>query len=703
VLLLLGLFLEAKLAFWVTLGIPTSFLGAFLFLPAMGISINMISMFAFIIALGIVVDDAIVAGENIYEYRQRGLGLIPAAIRGARDVAMPITFAILTNIVAFLPLMFVGGWIGRTWAVIPLVVGTVFAISWIEALLILPCHLAHTRPARPGPLHARQQAFASLFSRAVERGYRPFLAAALDRRYLTAAVGFTFLAVVVSYALSGRMGLILMPTVESDRASASAVLPLGAPLESAIAVRDRLTAAAGEVAAVEGGARLVRGVSSVIRDNEVEVRIQLTPPGVRPISTGRVSTLWREKTGQIAGVESLRFESDRGGPGRGPGLTVELSHRDTAVLDRAAADLAGVLQEFPQVRDVDDGVAAGKPQLDFRLTPEGRALGLTSSDVARQLRAAFHGIEALKQQRGRNEVTVLVRLPEAERASEYDIEQLLIRTPGGRDVPLAGIATLERRHAYADISRRDGRRTLEVSADVVPQDQVGRILETLNQEVLPRLARDYPGLTTGYEGRQAQLRDALGSLKQGFAAAVVIIFVLLAIPFRSYVQPVVVMLAIPFGVVGAVIGHLIMGYSLSLISMMGIVALAGVVVNDSLVMVDQANRLRAEGAEPGTAIVQAAVRRFRPIFLTTVTTFGGLAPMIFETSRQARFMIPMAISLGYGIVFATAITLVLVPCFYLMVEDAIVLASARHRRRGAVEPEMPANQDLPPPVDQAAE
>ncbi|MDT8441140.1 MAG: efflux RND transporter permease subunit [Desulfuromonadales bacterium] len=680
VLCLLGLFLEFKLAFWVTIGIPTSFLGGLLFLPALGVTINIISMFAFIIALGIVVDDAIVAGENIYEYRQRGLGSAKAAILGARDVLVPVTYAILTNVVAFMPLLFVPGFVGKIWQTIPLVVITVFLISWVEALVILPAHLAHTR-SKPrsrltARLHARQQAFSRHLTDFIETRYRPFLDLALRWRGLTLALGLAVLLLVVSYALSGRIGMILMPRVEADTAVVTASLPAGSPLSRAEQVARVLTAAIEQVAAENGNDRLLQGVFAEINENQVGISAYLQPPGVRPLSTGRVIELWREQVGTLPGLESLRFEADRGGPGGGAALTVELSHRDTQVLDRASQALAERLEEFPDTKDVDDGFAPGKPQLDFRIKPEGQSLGLTSREVARQVRNAFSGATALRQQRGRNELTVRVRLPEAGRTSLYDVETLLIRTPAGPFVPLLEVAEVYPGRAYDVINRRDARRTVSVTAGVEPIDRVGQIQATLNADILPQLAQDFPGLTISYQGRQAAMRDSLTGLFGGFGLALISIFFLLAIPFRSYLQPLIVMLAIPFGVVGAILGHLLMGYSLSLMSMMGMVALSGVVVNDSLVLIDYANRRRQEGRSAHDAILAAGSRRFRPIILTTLTTFGGLAPMIFETSRQARFLIPMALSLGYGILFATVISLLLVPCLYLLIEDLRGAAAA---------------------------
>jgi len=673
VLALLGLFLEFKLAFWVTMGLPTSFLGGLLFLPAVGVSINIVSMFAFIIALGIVVDDAIVAGENIYEYRQRGHDPLKAAVLGARDVAVPIGYAILTNVVAFLPLYFVPGTMGKIWMAIPLVVITVFLISWVESLLILPAHLAHTRSTPTSRLterlHHRQQRFSAALSRFIVQRYQPFLERCLRWRGLTVAVGVAVLLLVGSYALSGRIGMILMPRVESDRAVVTAVLPAGSPVEQAVAVQQRLVEAMERVGTAHGGEQLLQGVYAEVNENTVGVTAYLAPPGVRPLSTAKVAQLWREEVGRLVGLESLRFESDRGGPGGGSDLTIELAHRDTAVLDRASARLAEQLEDFPNTKDVDDGFTPGKQQLDFRIKPEGQSLGLTSLEVARQVRYAFSGVVSLRQQRGRNEVAVRVRLPEEERSSEYHIENLLIRTPAGTFVPLLEVAEVTRGRAYTSINRREARRTVTVSAGVEPSGEVGQVKATLDARILPQLIQDFPGLTVSYQGRQARMAESTGGLKAGFLMALLAIYFLLAIPFRSYVQPLIVMLAIPFGVIGAILGHLLMGYNLSLISMMGIVALSGVVVNDSLVLIDYANRLRLGGETTHGAVVNAGVRRFRPIILTTLTTFGGLAPMIFETSRQARFLIPMALSLGFGILFATLITLLLVPCLYLLIED----------------------------------
>jgi len=443
-------------------------------------------------------------------------------------------------------------------------------------------------------------------------------------------------------------------------------------MASAERVRDRLLAAAQRVVAENGGEELAVGSFALINENSVEVRIYLVEATDRyqGMSTAAVTTLWREALGgEMPGLETLRFAADAGGPGRGPQVSVELSHRNIATLERAAADVASRLEEFASVKDVDDGFQEGKVQLDFRVRDEARSLGLDAAAIAAQVRARFYGAEAIEQQRGRNEVTVKVRLPASERSSEADVERMILITPDGGEVPLYQVATVERGNADTSIVRRDGRRVVTATANVEPISETSKVLAALQEEILPQVMADHPGLSFSFEGRQATMRDAMNAFFTSSGIALLMIYVLLAIPFRSYLQPLVVMSAIPFGFVGAVLGHLIMGFSLSIISVMGIIALSGVVINGALVMIVYANTCRSEGQNPEEAIWAAGVRRFRPILLTTLTTFGGLAPMIFETSRQARFLIPMALSLGYGILFATAIVLLLIPSLYMMIED----------------------------------
>ena len=691
VFILLGLFLELRLAFWVMLGIPISFLGTFLFMDGMGVSLNMITMFAFLISLGIVVDDAIVVGENIYHNHQDGMPFMQAAIQGAREIAMPVTFSILTNIVAFMPLYFVPGVMGKFFRNIPMVVCTTFVISLVEALFILPAHLGHQHDLKPtNPVHRFQQRFSQGFRRFVRDVYGPFLDRVLHLRYITFSIGLVILIVTIGYVKSGRMGFEMFPSVESDLALCSFTLPYGAPVEETKAVHDRVLAAGNRLIAEiekESGRKLAKGVLSEIGTGGFggpggshvgRVTFELVESDARPVSTKEFVDRWREASGEIGGLKNIRFRDDSGGPGGGSDtLTVDLSHRSMEVLEMASRDVAERLADFPMVRDIDDGFTPGKPQVDFSLLPAGRSLGLTSRDIARQVRNSYYGAEAIRQQRGRNEIKVMVRLPESERDTEFSLEEMIFRTPAGTEVPLREVVDVKRGRAYTSITRRDGRRVITVSADVKPRDQAAQMLEVLQTDILPPILQKYPGLSYSFEGRQADRRESVGGLMTGLLIAQLMIYVLLAVPFKSYGQPLIIMVSIPFGIVGAVIGHLLLGYSLTLISLFGVVALTGVVVNDSLVFIDFANRRRREGDTMHDAVVAAGVQRFRPIILTTLTTFFGLTPMIFETSRQARFLIPMAISLGFGILFATGITLLLIPALTMILDDLAGLFKRR--------------------------
>lgn len=672
VFICLALFLEIRLAFWVSMGIPISFLGSVLFLGALPFSINMMSMFAFIITLGIVVDDAVVVGENIYHMRRQGTPFLQAAIAGARQIAMPVVFSVLTNVLAFLPLWFVPGVMGKIFKTIPMVVICVFGVSLIESLFVLPAHLGHQR-GRPlfWPLN-RLERWQSRFSRSFEgfvrQRYGRFLERVLAHRISWLAFGIALLTATAGYIASGRMGMTMFPEVESDYAYCEAVLPYGSSQTRLAAVEQRLVGAAKAVASENHGNRLNRGVTTRVRENSIQVRFFLTDPEVRPLSTSQVTTLWRQKTGAITGLESISFTSNKGGPGSGKNLTVRLSHSDKEILDRAGGELADRLSEFPIVHDIDDGSAKGKRQFDIQLRSAGERMGLTSQAVANQVRHAFQGATAVQHQRGRNEVTVRVRLPENERITEATLEEMVLQAPRG-EILLSEAATMTPGRAYTSIQRTDNRRVISVTGHVRPPSQSENIQRVLNSEILPELSDRHPGLVYSFEGHQAEIRDSVSSLLTGLGLALVCIYALLAIPFKSYAQPGIIMFCIPFGIIGAIMGHIIMGYSLSLMSLFGVVALSGVVVNDSLVMIDFANRRRRSGDTPHNAILASGIQRFRPILLTTLTTFGGLAPMILETSRQARFLIPMAISLGFGILFATFITLVMVPCLYLLLED----------------------------------
>lgn len=703
VFVLLALFLEPKLAFWVAMGIPISFLGSFLILQWVGVSINMISMFAFLIALGIVVDDAIVVGENVHTMRMQDMPPLQAAIRGARQIATPVTFSVLTNIVAFAPLMDIPGVMGKIWFTIPVVVISVFVVSLVESLFVLPAHLAHMGESSgggSGSLVGGALAGLGAFQKKISHGlvtfihkvYRPFLDRCITWRYACLAAGIAVLVLCLAYMASGRLGFTLMPRVESDFAFVTAELPYGSAVAASERVRDKLLASARRVALENGGDALVKSryakIGGAGRDisgsHVVTAQIYLTDADVRPISTEQFVQKWREETGPIAGLESLVFQSDKGGPGSGSSLEIELRHSDVDTLKAAATSLAEALETFPVVKDIDDGFSPGKQQLDFTVKPEGESLGLNSREIANQIRAAYYGAEVLRQQRGRNEIKVVVRRPESERVSEYDLEEFMVRTPAGGNVPLREVVEMKRGRAYTVIKHVDGRRAIVVSADVSPRNQASRVLGDVLRETMPRLQEEFPGLGYAVKGRQGDMSEGTQSLFSGLLLAMLVIYALLAIPFKSYTQPLIIMVCIPFGAVGALVGHALMGYSISLTSLLGIVALAGVVVNDSLVFIEYTNQQRAKGHCVYDALLLAGTARFRPIMLTTLTTFGGLAPMILETSRQAKFLIPMAISLGFGILFATGITLILVPSLYLILDDLHRLWDRVRNKRGDI-------------------
>jgi multidrug efflux pump subunit AcrB len=640
-----------------------------------------------------------VVGENVFTMRQQGMGPLQAAVAGARSIGMPVVFSVLTNIAAFMPLLFIPGVMGKIFWSIPVVVIAVFAVSLVESLFVLPAHLSHLgeRTSRIMVwITKHQQKVADGLSRFIRGVYRPFLDWCLHWRYATVAAGLALLFLCTAYALSGRLGFTLMPKVESDFAYATAELPYGSPVEKTEAVRDRLLAAARKVAEENGGDRLVVGMDSKIGGagrelsgpHVLKINVYLAGADVRPITTQQYVDKWRTEVGDVVGLEVLSFASDRGGPGAGNALEFELSHSDTKILERAARDLADSLEQYPRVKDVDDGFSPGKDQLDFTMTPAGRALGLTAQGVASQVRAAYYGREVLRQQRGRNEVKVMVRRPENERISEYDLEELMLKTPDGKEVLLRDVVDVKRGSAYTSINRTDGRRVLSVTADVDPRNQATQVMQSVLTEVIPRLKAEYPGLSCRMQGKQADLSESTNTLFEGLLLAMLAVYALLAIPFKSYVQPLIIMVSIPFGAVGAILGHMAFGYSISLMSLLGIVALSGVVVNDSLVLIDCANGFARAGKCAHDAVLDAGTARFRPILLTTLTTFSGLAPMILETSMQARFLIPMALSLGFGILFATVITLILVPALYMILEDIQhrlhILAFKRPpKRRGA--------------------
>ncbi|MFP4281167.1 MAG: efflux RND transporter permease subunit [Opitutales bacterium] len=678
VLTILTLFLEFRLAFWVMMGMTISFVGALVFLPPLGVSINMISMFGFLLVLGIVVDDAIVVGENVFEQRQRGVRGLRAAVEGAREMSRPVTFAILTTIIAFIPLLFLPGTTGKFWWPLPAVVIVVLAVSLFEALFILPAHLAHVRGEPKWRLeawaHRRQQGFARRVNNAINDYYRPFLGRCLRFRYVTLSAGIALLLIIGGFGYSGHMGTIMMPEVSADEIEAGVRLPVGTTTDQAGKVAMDITDSTHRMFEEHDLWAVAEGIKTNVRGQSfIDVEIVMKPPGEREMTAREVIELWRDNIGDIPGVDQITFEAERGPGGWRQDISVDLSHSNIETLEAASEAFRERMESYEATRDVNDNYNRGKAQYDLRLLPEGRNLGLTSGEVGQQVRDAFYGALALRTLRGTNEIEVRVKLPKAQREDIRFFEDFVIRTPSGIEVPLRDVVEVTESEAFTSINRRDGRRVINVGMDVEPANAVGRVLQSIQKEELPQLAADFPGTTWTFVGSQSDMRESTQALWGGFAIAMGVIYSLLAVAFGSYTQPLIVMFAIPFGIVGAVIGHLLLGYDLSLISFMGVIALSGVVVNDSLIMIDYANRHRGERSA-FDAIREAGVRRFRPIVLTTLTTFGGLTPIILETSQQAAYLIPMAISLGFGIVFATSIILVLVPCLYMALEDIVELA-----------------------------
>ena len=690
VLISLGLFLNRKLAFWVTLGIPISFLGSVIFLPAVDVSLNMISIFAYIITLGIVVDDAIVVGEAIHKNREDGMSPLKAAVEGAREVAQPVIFAILTTVIAFMPMLFVPGPSGQFFRVIPWVVITVLLLSLVESLLILPAHLAHSKPLKKTGILAGLDNFQQKISKRLERfiniRYKPAISKWLKNRYTTIATCIVLLFAALGIVAGEWVEFTFLPKVESDRVVATVRMPFGTAVNDTDRVVKHMLKSAEEILAESdegkitlgiftevgssgGGFSTPRGSRSSSASHVGQVSIYLVRSDLRNITAREFSKRWRKRVGEVAGVESLNYRSSTG-RGSGAPIDLRLSHPDMYTLEKGAEALAEEIAKIAGTRDVDDGFYPGKEQLNLKLKPAARSLGLTETSMARQVRSALFGAQALRQQRGRDEVRVYVRLPRSERESEFDIEELMLRTPGGGEIPLASAANINRGRSYTSITRVDGRRVVTVSSDVI--DGVGnakKIVREITENILPKLQNQYPGLAYSLGSEQSDRKRTLKSLGEGFLMAVIAMFALLSVAFKSYTRPFIIMTVIPFGLVGAIVGHAIMGFNLSLMSMMGIVALSGIVVNDSLILIVAIDKARDAGSSAYDAAIAGGIRRFRPILLTSVTTCLGLMPMIMETSVQARFLIPMAISLGFGILFATVITLILVPAVYLVLND----------------------------------
>ncbi len=702
VFLALALFLRLQVAIWVVIGMIISFFGAFWLLPFFDVSINLLSLFAFILVLGIVVDDAIVVGENIYSKIELGQPPLLGAIAGAQQMGTPVTFAVLTTIAAFTPLITVPGNTGKFMKVIPIIVIAVLAFSLIESLLVLPAHLAHIKAKAKdkarNSLYARweriQEKFAAGMRQFAELRYLPFLDAALRRRYLSVLVGIFILVSSIGLVAGGIVKFNFMPNVEADNVVALLKMPQGTPVEITQEVLFQLedaaknlqkqyaddnTPAIQHMLATVGDQPFIANrqgptQQSVEKSSNIgEVNLQLLPAESRTITSPDIARAWREAVGQIAGVEELAFSSSLFDAG--DAINIQLAGSNHEQLLAATEALKAHIAGYPGVFDISDTFSDGKKEMKLDIKPAAEAMGLTLNDIAQQVRFAFYGAEAQRIQRGRDEVKVMVRYPESERSSVGNLENLRIRLPNGGEVPFAVAAEVNPGQGFASINRTDRMRTIDVTADVdISVGNPTEIVSEISSAYLPQLLEDYPGIIYRLEGEQAEQAETLGGLFRGFLFALLIIYVLLAVPFKSYSQPLIVMSAIPFGLIGAIWGHFLVGLivpmDLTILSMFGIVALTGVVVNDSLVMVDYINHVRKGGVTLLESVRKSGVARFRPIILTSLTTFAGLTPLLLERSLQAQFLIPMAISLAFGVLFATGITLILVPSIYLILEDA---------------------------------
>ena len=704
VLLSLALFLEIRLAFWVAVGIAVSFVGTFGVMAVLGVSINLMSLFAFILAVGIVVDDAIVVGENIYAEREKGHRGVVASIRGTRRITGPVIFAVLTTVVAFCPLFFIPSSIGRIVGEIPIIVISVLLFSLIESLLVLPNHLSHL-PRRRGPSARRESHLVGRIQSGVDSGLKRFIDGPLDlalgfatgRPGLVITTGVAMIIVCVAMIPAGIIRVDFMPSVEADLVTASLEMPEGTPVQRTSEVAQTLETAGytalGRLVSddSEGLESLLTGVNVTIglparqtgptgsagsdnpQANIAAVEFKLVSPDERDVSAIDLQQQWREELGPLPEAKSLTISAELisfGAP-----VHVELSHPDPARLTLVGDTLVARLREFAGVFDVQADQDQGLREIQLDLLPQARTMGLTLDNLARQVRSAFFGDEALRVQRGREDMRVYVRLPEDERNAIADVEGYLVRTPGGGEVPLARVASVRFGNSPTTIRRKDGDRVLTVTADVNTNVVTGdEMTDILDGSILPELTTRNPGLTYSFGGERQEQVESFGALGGGFALAMLVIYALLAIPFGSYTKPLIIMAAIPFGIIGAVLGHAILGLQMAIMSLFGVIGLSGVVVNDSLVMIDFINERLRQGMSGRDAIIAGAKARFRPILLTSVTTFLGVAPLVFETSLQAQFLIPMAASLGFGILFATGVLMMIVPA----------LAMLQHRVMGGV-------------------
>jgi len=719
VFLVLSLFLRMKVAGWVIIGIPISFLGA-LFLMPLGpwpVTINMISLFGFIVVLGIVVDDAIIIGESIYTKIRADGHTIDNVVAGARKVAVPATFGVLTTIAAFAPMLFVGGIVGPFFEALSMVVTLCLLFSLVESKLILPAHLVHAKikqvdeedlfnPTREIAFRERIPRFFQKLQRHTQHGlhrlihdrYRPALEKVLDNRGMTVAIFAGFLIVTFGLINSSLVRIVLFPEVPGDFVRMELQMESGTPTDVRNAALARIETAILDLndEYVEENPDLDPMISHIgsftISDTGAVAFVEMPMVDDRLLKPADVTALWRERVGDIPGVKELTYD-DAEGFGGGAPLSFRLSGDNYAALENAAGELADKLAEFVGVFDIQNSADSGGQEIKLAIKPEAEALGLTLTSLGRQVRQAFYGEEAQRIQRGKDELKVMVRYPQEDRRSIADLENMRIRTPSGDEVPFESVAEVSYGKSYTSIRRQNRARTITVSADIDPDVvEPQKVIREIADDFIPGLLSRNAGVSYGLEGSSQEEQEFVRNLTVASVAALFLIYALIAIPLHSYAQPLVIMSVIPFGLIGAVIGHIVMGKAISMFSLFGLVALAGVVVNDSLVMVDFINKAREAGVPLRQAVVDSGTQRFRAIILTSFTTAAGLMPIMLETSVQAQYMIPMAVSLSFGIIFATAITLFLVPSLYILQIDGFA-ATRRFRNWLMGSPPMPSTDE----------
>jgi multidrug efflux pump subunit AcrB len=677
VLVALGLFLSPRLAFWVMVGIPISLVGGLLLLPLFDASLNMISLFAFIITIGVVVDDSIMIGEAIHFHRSKGLDCLSAAVQGLEEMGGPVILATSTTIIAFIPMFFVPGELGQIFRQIPAVIIVVLLVSLIESLFILPAHLAKRNSTRLWlpRLAIPQKAVNAKLELFIQCGFRNFIRRCLRCPGLLVASALSILLITLGAVSGGLLNFCFAPTIESDTVIAQATLPYGTPKRRSIEIQQKLVATANQVLQENGmespgvfsliGTRLEEGeaeVETLAGSHYISVLMAMPPEGERTLSGYQFASAWRNAFGGPDELEALNFRGETNVTGGEP-IRLEVFHPDPTVARAAALSLGERLRSFAGLTAIDDGIRVGKPELKLKMQKRGLLMGITVEEMAKQVRHRYHGAEALRFVRDGNEVKVMVRLSETERRRDGALNEVLLKTPVGALVPLTQIADIKKSQSFTSLLRRDGKRIYPVTADIQTDVSADAVEDALKENILPALIADFPGLSVGFGGEEEEISESLEALRNGFLIVLGVLYLLLALYYDSYLQPLLVLSVIPFSFIGAFWGHILLGYDLSIVSVLGIIAMTGVVVNDSLVLVTTYNRNLAGGLNLQQAVVDAACHRFRPTMLTSLTTFFGLLPLLLERSEQAQFLIGAAISISFGLAFGTIVTLVLVPGF----------------------------------------